>query len=176
MAAQPTLRDPVRNVDMEFFSYLELLDQGARPLPGSFVRRQGGVDPRLTGLKVMMTAQGAVGPREGDEIALYEHVAMVRNRKTGHYFIAFRETIDALMARQTDPEKYPEWLMKHPVKRTELKVHVARVAGKPRNKYDTTWIEWLPDTPEGDRVFDSICYYLLRKGVLKEEMYGDSVG
>jgi len=93
--------DPVRNVDMEFVSRLEVLEREIHPLPGSFVRREA-VDPRLVGLKVMMTADGAVGPREGDQICLYESLAMIRHAATGHVYLAFRETMDELMAQQTD--------------------------------------------------------------------------
>jgi hypothetical protein len=163
--------DPVRNVDMVFVASLDLLERDVRPLPGSFVHRKE-VDPRLTGLKVMMTSDGAAGPREGDEIALYESVALMRHRPTGHVYLAFRQTMDLLMMEQRDPKKYPMWLMDHPVKRTELKIHVARVKSKPAGKDDREWLEWLPETPADDRVFDSIAYFLLRRQVISEAMYG----
>jgi hypothetical protein len=167
-----TFRDPVRPIDAEWMAYLEVLDQDIRAMPGSFVSRKGGVDPRLTGLKVMFTSTGAVGPREGDEIALYEHVARVRHRTSGQQFVAFRETMDVLMARQTDPEKFPMWVMNHPVKKTELRIYFARVLHKPSGKYDNRWLEFLPETPAGDRIFDTLHFYLSRRGILKEEMYG----
>ena len=163
--------DPVRNIDMAFVASLELLERDVHPLPGSFVHRKE-VDPRLTGLKVMMTSDGAVGPREGDEIALYESLAMIRHRPTGHVYLAFRQTMDQLMMEQADPVKFPKWLMDHPVKRTELKIHVARVKSKPAGKDDRGWLEWLPDDPAGDRVFDSIAHFLLRRQVISEAMYG----
>ena len=169
---EPSFRDPVRAIDANWMAHLDLLDQEIRPMPGSFVSRQGGVDPRLTGLKVMFTSTGAVGPREGDQIALYEHVALIRHRTSGHCYVAFRETMDALMARQTDPVRFPGWLMHHQVKKTELQVHIAKVLRKPAGKDDRSWIEFLPDNPVADKIFESIAYYLLRRGVLTEEMYG----
>ena len=163
--------DPVRNVDMEFLSRLELLERDIHPLPGSYVHRKH-VDARLTGLKVMMTADGAVGPREGDEIALYESLALLRHTPSGRVYLAFRQTMDLLLSEQTDPVKFPKWLMEHPVKRTELKIHIALVKRKPISKDDRDWLEWLPDTEEGDKIFDSIAYFLLRRQVISEEMYG----
>lgn len=171
VTAEP--RDPVRPVDMEFFCYLEVVEKQVRPMPGSYVRRKG-VDARLPHLKTLHTAAGAVGPQERDELALYESIGMVRNRKTGHYYIAFRETMDLLLSRQSNLDKYPEWLMKHPVKRTELKIHVARVLGKPRDKYDRTWIEFLDETPAGEKIFDTISLFLLKKNILQEEMFSRS--
>jgi hypothetical protein len=165
--------DPVRNVDMEFVSRLEVLEREIHPLPGSFVRREG-VDPRLAGLKVMMTAGGAVGPREGDQICLYESLAMIRHTPTGHVYLAFRETMDELMAQQTDPVKYPMWVMDSAGKRAERKILIARVLHRPTGKDDREWLEFPPDTPAGDRVFDSIAYFLLRRQVISEEMYGRS--
>ena len=141
-------------------------------MPASFISRKGGVDPRLTGLKVMFTSTGAVGPREGDQIALYEHVALVRHRGSGSCYVAFRETMDVLMARQTDPEKFPMWIMNHPVKKTELQIHFARVLRKPTGRDDRGWLEFLPETPAGNKIFDTLHFYLSRRGILKEEMYG----
>ena len=135
MSGAASYVDPVRNVDMVFMAHLELLEREVRPLPGSFVHRKN-VDPRLTGLKVMMTSAGAVGPREGDEVCLYETVAMLRHRPSGDVYLAFRQTIDQLMLEQTDPVRFPKWLMEHPVKRTELKIHIARVKSKPAGKDD----------------------------------------
>lgn len=165
--------DPVRNIDMEFVSRLEVLEQEIHPLPGSFVRREA-VDPRLVGLKVMMTADGAVGPREGDQICLYESLAMIRHAATGHVYLAFRETIDELMAQQTDLVKYPMWVMDSAGKNAERKILIARVLRRPADKDDRTWLDFLPDTPAGDRAFDSIAYFLLKKQVISEAMYGRS--
>jgi len=171
MSGAASYVDPVRNVDMVFMAHLELLEREVRPLPGSFVHRKN-VDPRLTGLKVMMTSVGAVGPREGDEICLYETVAMLRHRPSGDVYLAFRQTIDQLMLEQTDPARFPKWLMEHPVKRTELKIHIARVKSKPAGKDDRGWLEFLPDTQAGVRIFDSIAQFLLKRQVITEAMYG----
>ena len=171
MSGAASYVDPVRNVDMVFMAHLELLEREVRPLPGSFVHRKN-VDPRLTGLKVMMTSAGALGPREGDEICLYETVAMLRHRPSGDVYLAFRQTIDQLMLEQTDPVRFPKWLMEHPVKRTELKIHIARVKSKPVGKDDRGWLEFLPDTQAGVRIFDSIAQFLLKRQVITEAMYG----
>ena len=73
---------------------------------------------------------------------------------------------------ETDPIRFPKWLMEHPVKRTALKIHIARVKSKPTGKDDRGWLEFLPDTPAGVRIFDSIAQFLLKRQVITEAMYG----
>jgi hypothetical protein len=164
-------KDPVRNVDMEFTGGLEVLDQTIRPMPGSWVTRRA-VDPRLSHANAMVSGGQSVGPKEVTEIPLYESVALLRHRPSQTQFIAFRETMDQLMREQKDPVKYPEWLIKHPVKKTELQIHIAEVTRKPAHRDDRQWMKFLEETDKGNQLFDSICYFLLTKHIITQEMYG----
>jgi hypothetical protein len=47
-------------------------------------------------------------------------------------YVAFRETMDALLKRQQDPVKFPAWLMNHPVKKTERHIHILRAKANPK--------------------------------------------
>jgi len=168
-------RDPVRPVDMEIVERLELLDNHVYPLPGgAFPRRvvQAGIDPRLRHLGLMVTGGGIVKPAELDWVVLYEHLATVRDRGTKKLYVAFRETMDALLLRQNDPVKFPEWLMKHPVKKTELRIFIYQVIRNPKllPRLDSfnDWLEHVED----DRLHDAIAYFLLKKNVFTEEMFG----
>ena len=156
-------------LDPEFLSSLEVLDTTERPMPGSWVQKKS-VDPRLEGLKPMWFQGQAVGPGEVREIALYTHIATLRHKKSGKVFVAFKESMDALLDRQQDPVKYPSWLMHHPVKKTELQIHIYQVVRRPADRYDRSWIAPL----ESDIVFDTIAWFLLRKGILTEEMFSRS--
>jgi len=70
--------------------------------------------------------------------------------------------------------KYPMWVMDSAGKNAERKILIARVLRRPADKDDRTWLDFLPDTPAGDRAFDSIAYFLLKKQVISEAMYGRS--
>src|SRR5690349_11945257 len=107
-----------QQVDAQFLSQLELLDAGIYPLPGGSVRRGSStvldVDSRLT----------VQSPLSTDVLTFYEHVLSVRHKPTGRIYVAFRETMDALLMRQKDPALFPKWLMENPVKKTELNIHI----------------------------------------------------
>ena len=158
---------PGLSVDMEFVSRLELLDRTERPMPGSWVQRKPCPDPRLPGLKPVFGPGWTVQRPDSEEVSLYTHVATVLHRPSNKMFVAFKESMDALLERQNDPVLYPEWLMKHPVKKTELRIYIYLVLRKPSGRYDRDWILPLDD----DRIFESISYFLLRKGVVTEEMF-----
>ena len=68
-----------------------------------------------------------LSPKNSDLVTYYEHVATLHHTRSGVTFIAFRMTMDALLAMQKDPQKFPAWLMKSAVKQTELRVHFAVV-------------------------------------------------
>lgn len=155
-------------VDIEFLSGLELLDRTERPMPGSWVRRRSAPDPRLPHLKPLFGPGWTAQRPEAEEVAMYTHMATVRQKRTGKLYVAFRESMDALLERQSDPVLYPEWLMKHPVKKTELRIHIYEVVRRPEGRDDRGWIRPL----DNEQVFETISYYLLRKGVFTEEMFG----
>jgi hypothetical protein len=157
-------------VDFEFVAGLEVLDKTIRPMPGSWIRVQD-VDPRLTKAVPMLIGGQSVGPKAVREISTCEHMATLRSKTRNVLYICFRETMDALYLRQQDLTKFPEWLMKDRVKRTELKIFVAEILRKPAGRDDRGWLRFL-DGPESDVVFESIVWYLLRKKILLEEMYG----
>ena len=107
-----------RKVDLDWISQLELLEVNDPPksLPGATVRRVWTPDERLN-------VQDA---KSTDKVCYYESVAAVRDKKTLAIYVVFRETMDAILAQQKDPDKYPKWLMEHPVKGTERKFYLAR--------------------------------------------------
>ena len=108
---------PSQQVDVAWLSQVELLDADSYPLPGgSLCRGAGGVDLRLS----------LTGAKSTDTITMFEDVASVRHKPTLQIYVAFRETMDALLKRQQDPDKFPAWLMKHPVKKTEMHVQILR--------------------------------------------------
>jgi hypothetical protein len=159
----------MRNVSQELLAHLHLEDNKIRPLPGGTGRRSGSEpDPRLSHL------QGT----SGDEVTFYEHLATIRYKGDGPsrskdlFFVAFRQTMDALMLEQSDPGKYPEWLMKDPVKKTELKTYIYQVAKHPKQvqvmRSFEDWLEHIADP----MVFDTLAYFLLHNKIISQEMYG----
>jgi len=100
-----------RKVNLEWVAGLQLVEVNdpPKPLPGATVRRVWTPDDRL----VIQNA------KDSDKICYYEAIAAVKDSGTLGTLYVFRETIDALLSQQKDPEKYPKWLMEHPVKDTE---------------------------------------------------------
>jgi hypothetical protein len=164
-------KHPVKGVNQDILEKLELVDNKVRPLPGATGRRPGGIDARLSNLKPM------TGVVHSDEVTFYDHLATIRYRspagKDGdQFFVAFRQTMDALLLEQQDPEKYPEWLMKDPVKKTELKVYIYLATRLPKQvpvlRSHEDWLTHISDPT----MFDTLAYFLLRNGIISEEMYG----
>lgn len=113
-----------RKVDLEWVANLELLEVNdpPKPLPGATVRRVWAPDDRL----VIRDA------KDSDKVCFYHSIAAVRDRKTLAIYVVFQETLDALLAQQKDPEKYPKWLMEHPVKGTERRFFLSRAVKQPK--------------------------------------------
>ena len=113
-----------RKVDLEWVGNLELLEVNDPPkaLPGATVRRVWTPDDRLT----------IRDARDSDKVCFYHSIAAVRDSKTLAIYVVFQETIDALPAQQKDPEKYPKWLMEHPVKGTERRFFLCRAIHNPK--------------------------------------------
>jgi hypothetical protein len=165
------LRDPVRNINQEFYHGLEMVSDRVYPLPGATFERVGTPDPRLSQLSPSTAPQNT-------KLTFYEHVATVRHKSTGRFFVAFRQTMDALMKEQNDAKLYPEWLIKGDLKKTELKVYIYTVKefnGKPLLPSEmpnlSTHEDWLTHIGV-PWVFDSVAYFLLSNKIISQDMYG----
>jgi hypothetical protein len=166
------MKDPVRSVNEEMLFDLELLSDKIFPLPGATFDRRGESDPRLSKLTPMS------GVSSEGKVTFYEHVATIRHKATNRYFVAFRQTMDALFLEQNDSQLYPEWLMKSDVKKTELKVYVYTVRehnGQPllpsKMPIIRTHEDWLAHIGV-PWVFDTLVFFLLKNHIITEEMYG----
>src|SRR5690242_11597149 len=105
---EKVLKDPVRSINQEFLLGLEVMSTKIYPLPGGQCRG-GQIDPRHKHL-----------PSGEASVNMFDHLATVRHRASNMWFVAFRQTMDALHFEQRDPTKYPSWLMDSDVKKTEL--------------------------------------------------------
>lgn len=163
------LRDPVRTINAEFLAGLEMVSTKVFPLAGATGRRQDSTvtDSRLSGL----AGQTPVG----DTVTYYEHIASVRHQPTNTFFVAFRETMDAFLARQADPAKYPEWLIKSPEKQAERRVHIYMVKCHPDSvsilRSHEDWLSHVADPS----IFDSLAFFLNRHQVIDDKVYATTV-
>jgi hypothetical protein len=79
--------------------------------------------------------------------------------------------MDAFLARQRDPSKFPEWLMKSPEKQAERKIYVYKVTRAPAAVM-TSHEQWLEPLQDQDiRVFDAIAYFLHQNRVIDAAVY-----
>lgn len=169
--AQP--RDPVRNINQQYLSGLEVMSNKEMPLPGAKCRG-GERDPRFTHLSTGTA-----------EVCLFDHLATIRHKPSGMIFVAFRKTMDALHLEQTDPLKYPQWLMDSSTKKTELSTYIHAIKApydknpnlvlKDRSIMDITGQtrvnKWLQEI-QLPWLFDTVAYFLLKNHVINQEMYG----
>lgn len=159
MATQ--LRDPVRNVNPEILANLELVDTRVYPLPGGTGRRwTNEIDPRLTAL------HKTGGTPVGEEVVFFEHIAAVRDKKSKIFYIAFRETADAQLLRESDLKKYPEWLMKSNEKQRERMIYIYWVKKHPSTipilRSQEDWLAPIEDVP----TFDAVWHFLARNNIV----------
>lgn len=161
MAAPVRFRDPVRPVNREFLDGLEIVSNKVFPLPGGVGRRLSSeVDPRLSNL-------AKLGPTpKGDEIVYYEHIAAVRHRPTNTFYVAFRETMDAFLARQQDMVKYPGWLIADARKQKERAIHIYKVDRQP-TALMTSHEQWLSQITDNS-AFDAIAHLLAKNNVIDQ--------
>lgn len=151
-----------RPVNHEFLAGLEVFDDKDTSMPGGFVITDKDPDPRV---KVAATKR---------QIDFVRHVATLYHRPTKTFYVAFKETVDGLLWRQQDAEKFPKWLFDTAAKQAERSVyiHVVKPDGIKRvkdgrvNQLD----DWL-DAIRQPWVFDSIAYFLMQNGIISEEMY-----
>lgn len=159
------VKDPVRPINREFLLGLELLDTKMYPLPGATGRRQDPTqaDPRLSGLKDTTLP--------GEEITYYEAIASVRHKPTSTFFVVFRETMDAFLARQKDTGKFPEWLMKSPEKQTERNIYIYFVKCHPKTvPILRSHEDWLGPI-DNEVTFDTLAYFLHQQNVIDAKIY-----
>lgn len=154
------LRDPVRPVASELLATLELESDKVHSLPGAIGRRpvELEADPRLS--PVVMA-----GMRATEKVSFYDHIATVRDRVSQQFYVAFRETADTLFLRNSDPVKFPKWLMNTSEKHREASIFIQHVTHMPTHTtaFFTEWLEPIED----DALFDAIHLFLVNKGVLK---------
>jgi hypothetical protein len=157
------LQFAMRNVNQGVLRGLDLSSTKVHALAGAVAERRGEADARLTQLKPM------TGVKPNSMICFYEHIATVFDRIAKQYYVAFRETEDALLARSQDPTLYPEWLMKSLEKQAEAQIYIYRVKQPPLLNMISIE-EWLE--PIGSpSTFDTLAYFLVQNGVLKPEMF-----
>jgi hypothetical protein len=154
-------RDPVRNLNPEILASLEMVDTRVYPLPGGTGRRwTNEIDPRLSNLLK------AGGTPRGDDVTFYEHIAAVRDKRTKTFYVAFRETVDAQLARERDPLKFPEWLMKSPEKQRERPIFIYVVMKHPKDlpilRSHEDWLAPIADVA----TFDAVWHFLAKNNVV----------
>jgi hypothetical protein len=93
----------------------------------------------------------------------------VRHKATNKFFVAFKETMDAFLARSTDLQKYPEWLMKQPNKQAEREIHIYLVTRTPQSvsimRSHEDWLAHIADVG----TFDTLAYFLAQNNVIDEK-------
>jgi hypothetical protein len=151
-------RGPGKDINLEVLSSLELVETRIYPLPGGTGRRwTNEIDARLS--KAGLTPVG-------DVVTFYEHIATVRDKRTKTFYVSFRETVDAQLAREKDPTLYPEWLMKSKEKQRERLIHIYMVMKHPSTvpiiRSQDDWLATIPN----DSVFDALWYFLSQNNVV----------
>lgn len=149
---------PLRDIDMELLLNLELVSTKVHPLPGATGRKLNIEDPRVTD-----------SAKVGDETCFYEHIATVRHKKTHKFYVAFRETMDAFLARQMDMIKYPKWLMNNEQKQKERNIYVYEVYKHPKDLILRSHEDWLKPL-DNDAYFDVITHFLAKNQVIDESV------
>lgn len=159
----PVLRDPVRNLNPEVLANLEVVDTRVYPLPGATGRRWSNeVDSRLSNL--LKTG----GTPVGDNICYFEHIATVRDKRSKVFYVAFRETADAQLTRESDPIKYPEWLMKSKEKQDERLIYINVVTKHPKDiPIIRSQADWLSDIAD-PATFDAIWHFLAKNNIVPQ--------
>ena len=151
-------RDPVKNIDKEFLYSLELTSDKIYPLPGATGRKLNSEDTRVSELA-----------KVGEESVFYEHIATVKHKKNNTYYVAFRETMDAFLARQMDFIKYPTWLMNNPQKQSERNIYIYEVYKHPKTiAVMRSHEDWLRPF-ENESTFDAIAYFLAKHNIISDK-------
>jgi hypothetical protein len=150
-------RDPVKNINQEFLQELELISDKIHPLAGATGRKLNTEDIRV-----------GSAAKVGDETCFYEHIATVKHKSTNRYFVAFRETMDAFLARQMDFEKYPKWLMNNKQKQVERNIYIYLVTKHPKTiPILRSHEDWLVDFKD-EMIFDAIAFFLSKHKIVND--------
>lgn len=148
-------RDPVKNVNQEFLYSLELTSDQVHPLPGAKGRKLNEEDIRV-----------ADSAKIGDESVFYEHIATVRHKASNTYYVAFRETMDAFLARQMDFKKYPLWLMNNQQKQSERNIYIYKVYKHPKTiAVLRSHEDWLMDFQD-EGIFNALAFFLAKHNII----------
>lgn len=134
-----------RQIDQEFLSGLEIVNEKSFPMPGAITKNPG--DPRIS--------LSSTVAKPSDELVLAEHLATIRHKTTGRTFIVYRDTVDALFMESQDVKKYPKWLMDSEQKQNERSIRINEMLRPPQDKYDRSWIG---DISEKD--YDTLAYFV----------------
>jgi hypothetical protein len=153
-------------VNHAFLAGLEMVSTKAYPLPGATgLRQNNAVDTRLSGL-------GGLTP-VGDVVTYYEHIATIRHKgPPEQFFVAFRETMDAFLARHPDHVAHPEWLMKSPEKQSERNVHIYVMTRHPKTLAPSQLVShesWLAHVADVG-VFDALAQFLAQHNVIDDKV------
>ena len=152
-------RDPVQNVSQEILYDLELTSDKIHPLPGSIGRKLNDEDIRV-----------ASSAKTGDDTCFYEHIATVKQKRSNIYYVAFRETMDAFLARQPDIKKYPIWLMNNKQKQTERNIYIYQVYKHPSQvAVMRSHEDWLRDITD-PKVFNAVAYFLSKHNIIDDKI------
>jgi hypothetical protein len=153
-------RDPVRPLNMEFLQNLELVSDKIHPLPGAMGGRLNVNDPRISD-DAKKTSQ---------EVCFYEHLATIRHKPDSTYYVAFRETMDAFLARQMDFDKYPKWLMNDRQKQAERQIYIYFVKAHPKTiPIIRSHEDWLKPIENPD-IFDCVAHFLTKHGIITDKI------
>jgi hypothetical protein len=150
----------LKGVNEEFLNGLELISDKIHPLAGAVGRRLNTEDVRVKNTAKM----------QGEEVCFYEHIATVRHKDTNQYFIAFRETMDAFLARQPNIIKYPKWLMNDKMKQSEKNIYIYLVTKHPKTlPIIRSHEDWLTDMRD-ELVFNAIAYFLSKHNIISDKI------
>lgn len=160
--ATTAFRDPVRTVNREVLDSLELTDTRVYPLPGGKGRRwTNEIDSRLSALTKLGSSP------VGEEVTFYEHIATVRDKRSKTFYVAFRETADAQLARESDLKKYPEWLMKTNEKQRERLIYIYMVVKHPKDvAIMRSQEDWLAPIDQQTATFDAVWHFLSQHNIV----------
>ena len=154
---------PAAGVNEEILVNLQLEIQGPTDIyPGlSLPRSVLGTDTRLK------SALPIVRPKYGDRIKLFDHLATIFDKKANEIYVALRQTMDALMREQQDPEKFPAWLFNTPGKQAERSIYIGRIS-KPFNQPGIQYVSEYLEPIADDLLFYTLAFFLVRHGIIDQ--------
>jgi hypothetical protein len=153
---------------LEWMTYLDVLEIKEYPLIGAQEKRTWAKDPRLTNLSDLNV-------KNSDVVTYYNHIATIHHKRHNIMFIVARETMDAFLARQKDPIRYPMWLMASKGKQCEIQTSFWVVKNKPPASATSVhdWLCSIEDAFPGMLwMYDALAAFVLARGIVNEMFYG----